>query len=316
MEKIWDKIFLVAALVVTGGSAAYFMTVAEKTDSAPPDTGSLLGGEYEPLDRPTVEKMEVAFEEPVAAKEDENAIYDTFTPPKIFWNMKEKKLVWQAVGPMLRPDLVPFALKLEKIERELFRIQLEAYFVTDPANVGAAALHFFLPKSKTTLSNVKAGDRFPEHSFAVKEFRLELDQREDGTFFKKPIVVIEDFDSGQDVELSSDVRLYVPNSYEIHLRVTETYTPEKLLWTEIGDERTFPRVNEDIGQATYTLKDFSFEEQTSTIERKFPENPDYDLEKVLQVEEETAPVEPESETVEASEDSGTSGISAGDIDLF
>jgi hypothetical protein len=264
MKKFYDKILLVVALLLLAGSLAFYFMGGQSGPESQTLSGNPTGAAFQPVPVPTpVEVGATDWPNVNPVDGNPNRIYQVFTPPKIYWDPVAGQLTWEApIDPDQIPPPPPFGLVLNSLNRELFRIQFEAYFEANDGNFDHAIVQFYNHENHETIRG-SVGDKFPGQDFEILSFKVERKEIEtEGSteIFRYPTVVIKDTRSGEDLTLTTAERLYVPNKYEIKMSTTEPYAPESFTWTAVGDKKTFD-------DATFTLEEFNFDNQTATVEK-------------------------------------------------
>ncbi|QYY36532.1 hypothetical protein [Ruficoccus sp. ZRK36] len=263
MKKFYDKILFAVALLLLAGSLAYYFV---GSPSGP--AGSALGSKptgpaYESVPAPEqTQAGSTDWPEVTPVDENPNRVYQVFTPPKIYWDPVAGVLTWDAPYINGGPKKPPFGLILTSVNRELFRIQFEAYFESDDGNFDHAIVQFFNHENRETIRG-SVGDKFPAQDFEIVSFKVErkVIEREGSTeIFRYPTVVINDTRSGEQLTLTTAERLYVPDQFEVNMATTKPYPPETFTWTQVGDKKRFD-------DAEFTLVEFNFDNQSATVEK-------------------------------------------------
>lgn len=126
-----DKILVGAAALLVVASAAAFGWMAMRhpmMTTAPLPRVELASTPYEPTapDAPPV-KTET-WSPPTAQSRGREWIYDTFTPPEIFYNARSKQFTVKPPSSLLDDDaLEAFGIELVAVKPEPFRLQLIGY---------------------------------------------------------------------------------------------------------------------------------------------------------------------------------------------
>jgi hypothetical protein len=126
-----DRVFIGAALLLALASAAVFGTMAirhTRAPKGPPPKVELANVPYTPTapDAPPVKTD--TWSAPVAQTRGREWIYDTFTPPEIFYNARSKQFTVKPPSSLLDEDaLESFGLELVAVRPEPFRLQLIGY---------------------------------------------------------------------------------------------------------------------------------------------------------------------------------------------
>ena len=293
-----DKIFLLLALAITGASAALFMGAEADGPGTTSTVATPTGEDFVPLTMESAETREFvewAEPEPIAVPgNDVEPIYYVFTPPKIYWDTVNETFVFELIEPP-EPDPA-FGMELVGIEREKFRIQLETILQDI---TGETTLSFYLPKTGAVVTGNPGDEKFREFDFEVVSFvREDRVKLPDGTYNNRAAANIRDLDSGQEIELTSDANLFVPNSFYINLRALEPNEPETFTLRKTGD--TYRPSNRD---AVYTLVDFDVDNQTATVRQESPELRESPVQKVLSADDGESPLDANRESVNPGEPS-------------
>ena len=126
-----DKVFLASAFVVALASAGVFGGLAWRNTRGPHGPAArvtLADAPYTPTsgDAPAVKTD--TWNQPVAQTRGRDWVYDTFTPPEIFYNPRSKHFTVKP--PLSANEEVPeeaFGLELASVRPEPFRLQLIGY---------------------------------------------------------------------------------------------------------------------------------------------------------------------------------------------
>ena len=266
MKSHYDKLILAFGVIaLIAGGAFYFL----KSGQASTDVEQLMqqspsGSAYKAVKAPSVEVEVAVWRDPKAQDAAGLELYDIFTPPKIFWNPLENRLTFEP--PVPPPPPTPFGLGLVNIEREMFRIQLEAYFGDPNSNSADTLIQFYNTRIGESVRG-KVGDSFPEHGFRIKSFRVErsVEESEGSTVLRRiPTAVIVDIENdNREIALTTDSRLFIEGKVEIHMKTEDPYPPEQFTWTQEGDTYT-------VDDAVFTLQEFNFDNQTVRVEKRAP----------------------------------------------
>lgn len=315
MKAFYDKLFLALGIIVLIAGCAFYVMRSGAVTSAETLLAQQPGGPaYEAVAAPELEITQPKWPDPVAQDRDGLQIYDIFTPPKIYWDPIKGELVFQPVEEPEPPT--PFGLELVSIERELFRVQLEAFFLSPEGTMEDSTVQFFNTKLGESIRG-KMGDEFPEHGFSitdVKYRRVVLEEEGSTTIRRVPTVTIVDLDqNGREIVLTTESKLFLEGKLTITLRTLPPYEEAEFNWKQVGD--TYQS-----GDATFTLQSFNFDNKTVTVEKTAP---DLETPEVLTLSE-TAPrpamqteSDTETETVtEANEDDSTNNLSQGFENFF
>lgn len=126
-----EKVLLAASFALAVASAALFGTLAWRNTRAPRGPVArvqLSDTPYAPtVGAPPVVKTDI-WNQPVAQSKGKDWVYDTFTPPEIFYNARSKHFTVKP--PLAVSDEAPeeaFGLELVSVRPEPFRLQLIGY---------------------------------------------------------------------------------------------------------------------------------------------------------------------------------------------
>lgn len=260
MNKFYDKIVLAVALLVLLGSVGFYFL---RTGNQSYDVEGLLskspsGGAYQWISKPDIINADSSWPEPVAQDPEGQWVYDVFTPPKIWWDSKTESFV--AVSPFLPvAPKPPFGLQLTRIERPLYRIQLDAYFQRPEGSV-------MLLRDVESGESLRGreGDVFEEQAFEIKSFKVERVATEDGGITQVPSVTIFDRRINKDVVISSEP-LYLEGQIRIILSTTNPpYSVQEYVLQNAGETI-------QVGEDSFTLLEFDFDNQTASVEKSSPQ---------------------------------------------
>lgn len=280
MNGFYDKIILAVGVVALAGSAAYYAT-AMKTEVGGKTSPTPYGADYETLASKEITADFKDWQEPSVQDEAGLEKYDLFTPPKIWWDTESQTFIF--VPPEgEKPPPPSFGLQLASFEQDLYRIQFEAYFEPLEGGVKNSSIQLYDFKTDTSFRG-KVGESFAEHDAEILDFKVEVINREDGRISRVPSVTIMDKESGEKITLTTEERLYIPNSYKLTFKTQTPYPVETWVWEEAG-------VSKAIANVTFKLLDFDFDKQTATVEKTFADEEYPTEEKILSVAE-TKPAE-------------------------
>ncbi|WP_309387196.1 hypothetical protein [Cerasicoccus frondis] len=260
MNAFYDKIILAVGVLALAGSAAYYTTL--KVEASSGANQQPFGEAYEPFQAADFTPSSAHWGEPEAQDADGLELYDVFTPPKIWWDESTKTFIFQP--PRGEEQVPPFGLRFAGIERELFRIQLEAYFEGLSGKNKDATVSLFNYQSDQAFRG-KVGDQFTEHDVEIVDFVVEKVVTEEGLISRVPRVTIRDGVSGELIVLTTEERLYVPNSFDLTFDTVSPYPAKTIVWEEKGDSET-------VGDVTWKLLDFDFDKQSATVEKTFADD--------------------------------------------
>ena len=203
MNKIYDKLLLVAALLILAGGVFLYL---QKSGAVPslnaPINVQTADKPYLPETVSSQTPGEVNW--PEASEQSTGWRYDVFTPPKIFIdeNGQFSEEGWEPPAP---PP--PFGIYLAQIERKVYRIQIEGYMQEDPTDASKSLLLMFNEEAhKQVLA--RPGEEKTEAEFKLLSFDVERLYNEDGNIQKIAKATILDQRSGEEVVLIAGERRY------------------------------------------------------------------------------------------------------------
>lgn len=126
-----DKILVTAALVLAGASTVVFATLAARNATMPRGPVAQVELASTPYtstatDAPAVKTD--TWNPPPAQSRGRDWVYDTFTPPEIFYNARSRHFtVKPPLGAVEEVPEEPFGLELVSVRPEPFRLQLIGY---------------------------------------------------------------------------------------------------------------------------------------------------------------------------------------------
>lgn len=271
MKQVYDKILLLVAVLLLAASVVVFFVLRNPESGDVIYTTALTGSDYETIERPAMQAVDIDWREPQPVEGNPDAQYDIFTPPEIYYNKSTNTFEFRAPKPPQPPQ--PFGLELLAIDRELYRIQLEAYFMAPSRKDEDTLVQFFLPTHGITVSG-KPGSTFADHEFRVEDFRIDMVvDPQMGIAEQQPVVTIFDLTTEETIELTTQEPLFVPDSYFIEMRAVDPNPLESFTWRQAGDTRAY----ETTDGITYTLLSFD-PDQPSVQVGKVVENEDVNYE--------------------------------------
>ena len=126
-----DKMLIGAALLLVVASAAVVGTLFWRqvgTPSGPAPTVELASAPYEARAVAAPAVKTETWAAPVAQSRGREWIYDTFTPPEIFYNARSKQFTVKPPSSLVDDEVPePFGLELVAVRPEPFRLQLIGY---------------------------------------------------------------------------------------------------------------------------------------------------------------------------------------------
>jgi len=130
-----DKALLGGALLLALGSATVFsVLIAREMASPPPPIPrvELADVPYTPVAAAATAVRTAVWAVPGAQSRGREWIYDTFTPPEIFYQARTRQFTVRPPSSLVEEEVIePFGLELISVRPELFRLQLIGYVGAD-----------------------------------------------------------------------------------------------------------------------------------------------------------------------------------------
>jgi len=283
-----EKITLALAFLIALGSAATFSFMAwRKTHALQGAVSSvaLSDAPYEPTatDAPAV-KTDL-WNQPVAQSRGRDWVYDTFTPPEIFYNARSKHFTVKP--PVSLADDTPeepFGLELASVRPEPFRLQLIGYVGSDGNWRGT-----FQNVATGGVFLATAGRRVPSLALTIKslEVRSEAIALPQSMATRQHVAtaVIYDERDKREITLSQRERQFTGSLSAFVAPAGEAAT------REVRQGETFK-----IGDASYRVEKISLTPPTIDVTKESPTltQPDRRTLNQREVEDSAAPTEPPS----------------------
>jgi len=240
-----DKALIGAGLLLAVASAATFTWLGyrhARMPSGPPPSVELTNAPYvaSAPDAPPV-KTET-WAPPVAQTRGRDWIYDTFTPPEIFYNTRSHQFNVKPPSSLLDEDqLVDFGLDLIAVHPEPFRLQLMGF-----SGTGANARGIFqnVPTGEVILAT--SGRRVPNLGLTIQSFKVAPQTIRIGQSTPSnqlvATAVVRDEKTGRDVILTNRERVFTGTLFAF-VAPTDDNTQREV---RAGD--TFK-----LGEATYRI---------------------------------------------------------------
>ena len=263
MRVSYDKICLTFSLVVLLVSCLFYLL---HNDSA--DAGLLASirdevgqADYLPIPSEDIQQVDALWSAPKPQDKEGFELFDTFTPPKIYWDQLGQQLVFEPLVPP--PPLKPFGVELLAIKHKPYHVQLEAFFLPIDAPVGQSIVQFYDSDRGLALRG-RSGEHFPESGFALVGFRIDKivnESKYSKTISKASIATIQDINTGKIIDLNINEIQYEENTYIILMRTTQLIQPIEFVWQELGDSF-------DNGGVRYQLLGFDEQQQSVLVEKR------------------------------------------------
>jgi len=251
MNKIYDKLFFVLALLLLLGSLAFYLAYSRSVSAVSTPELTVVDHSYAPIQVAAVSAAAVNWLQP--EKQSTGWIYDVFTPPKIYLDESGRFVNkgWEVLAEE------SFGVYLAALERQPYRIQLEGYIEEDITDASKSLLLLFNEESQRSV-RARVGDINPAIGFEVLDFKIDRLRDANGNPYRKVYAVILDQHSGQQVILKNDERLYQAG-VTIKIRSEEDASLQ-LTVNQVGD-----RFETSVGK--YVVEAISIEELSITIKK-------------------------------------------------
>ncbi len=257
-----DKALLGGALalvLISAGTFGYLSYRTMMTPDAPPPRVELASVPYEPIapDAPAV-KIET-WSAPVAQSRGREWIYDTFTPPEIFYNARSKQFTVKPPSSLMDEEAFEeFGLELIAVKPEPFRLQLIG-FVGDEGRWKGMFQN--VQTGETLLA--AAGHRVAKLGVTIQQFDVRAQPigipQSMTTNQRVATAVVRDDKSGRDVTLSHRERLYTGTLFAFVAEPDQTST------REVREGDAFK-----LGDATYRIEKITTTPPTVEVSKEAP----------------------------------------------
>ena len=200
MRHLYDKLLLLVAVLILTAGCYFYVSAVDR---------ALIGSSKEQQSVP-YHQLKVAIEPPSAVnwsapKEQSTGwIYDVFTPPKIYLDENGQFVNegWKIYEP------IPFGVKLIKLEKIPYRIQLEGYIEEDRSDASKSLIMLYNEETERSI-RTRVGRRESGAEIEVIEFRIDRLRDANGNPYTEVFAVINDQRSGKTVTLQNNKRLYL-----------------------------------------------------------------------------------------------------------
>jgi hypothetical protein len=206
-----DKILIGAAFTLVLISVGVFAALSlkyQRAQSGPPPSVQLADSTYTPVapDAPPVKTETWAA--PVAQSRGDKWIYDTFTPPEIYYNARSKQFtVKPPTGLGDEEPTEEFGIELAAVRPEPFRLQLVGFAGDQGSGKG-----IFQNVASGQVFLSAAGRRLTDLGLTIKKLEIELQPiafpESTTTRQRVAIAVIHDEKSNRDVTLTHRDRVF------------------------------------------------------------------------------------------------------------
>lgn len=272
MDKAYDKLLFLMGLLVLSASgivAVAWVPMPNSPSSSPAVV--LQGAAFVPQPVPAAKTKPVHW--PEAQPQPSGWVYDLFTPPQIFLGPDGSFTIHPPYEDSA--TFAPFGLYLAKLERPLYRIQLDGY-IEEEFTEGRKTLLLFYDRETDSSLRARVGDTLESAAFEVLSFDVVRRMEGDGSLTKAATAKILDCRTGVEKTFIHGQALYA-DRIEIVLRSAEDETVE-IRPTAIGESFLTPfgkfQVEAiDFEGASITLKKLESDaspEQTETLTLSSP----------------------------------------------
>lgn len=282
MNKIYDKLLLVIALLALLAGVAFYVTKSGDTPSGATQVSTQTADNpYRaiPVSSSSVDQANW----PEAGEQPSGWVYDVFTPPKIFL---EPDGTFTIVEWMPKDPPPPFGIYLATMENDPYRIQVEGY-IEEQDN----SLILFYDEELKKSVRARIGDEVEASSFKVLDFSIERVVDPSEGIFKIATAKIMDLRENIEYTLVHGERLM---REEVTIIVKSKQDPSvEVTLAEAG--QTFET---SLGQ--YVLQEINLEESSITVEKQALDEFDAEV-KVLTLTASETNTTPETPIVEPTE---------------
>ena len=221
MNNYYDKILLllgVISFIVGAVVATMYITTPDMESSAAMIGKSLQGEDFKRMPIPQIQPNVATW--PEAPKQSTGWVYDVFTPPQIFLDNEGNFTIKPPYEDVFAVE--PFGLYLAKLERPLYRVQIDGYIEEDHNDASKTLLLFHDIESGGSV-RARIGTTVDSSAFKVHSFDVSREFGEDGSLTKTATAQIIDLRTGDTVTLTHGEVLYA-KGIDIVLRSHEDPT--------------------------------------------------------------------------------------------
>lgn len=282
MNKFYDKLLLLlAVLALIGGIAYYFLNAGKASPAGNGSADLSTTDPYEAIPIPDSDVRTAEWPAPGHQTAGEDWVYDVFTPPFIFIDEDGN---FTAEKPVPPPPPQPFGVYLDKFFQKPYRIQIQGF--SGDRKKPQECVIFLFDEERQMRFFIRPGQTNEEAGVEVLDFVI--DRKVDAAAGEVTVTVyanILDKRTGKTVKLVDGERLF-EDGVTIVLKSKE----------DPGFELLNPKVGVSFENelGSYTLKEINLEERSVTVEKQATE--DFEAEtRRLFLESFTEPTEPEPE---------------------
>lgn len=255
-----DKALLTAAVLLVLGSAGTFGYLGYQrmmTPDLPPPRVELAAANYEPVATEAPPVKTQTWAPPTAQSRGREWIYDTFTPPEIYYSARSKQFTVKPPSSLFDEEIEVFGLDLIDVRPEPFRLQLIGY-VGDAGDWKGVFQN--VVTGETILA--QAGHRIPKLGLTIKSFNVRpmpVTVPEMTTQQLVATAVVQDEKSNREVVISHRERLFTGTVFAFVAPTGEDATRE----VRVGD--VFK-----IGDATYRIERINTSPPSVEVSKESP----------------------------------------------
>lgn len=257
-----DKIIIGAACLLVLASAGGFGTLVWRHVGFPAGevpTVELSSAAYTPRGAEAPAVKTETWAAPVAQSRGREWIYDTFTPPEIFYNVRSKQFTVKPPSGLVEEELLEdFGIELVMVRPEPFRLQMIGYVGGEGSWRG-----MFQNVLTGEVFLASAGRRIPSLGLAIKSLEVRPQPVRSGesmvTNQRVATAVIRDEKAGSDVVLTHRERQFTG------LISAFVAAPGESATREVKNGDVFK-----IGEATYRVEAVKFSPPTLEITKEAP----------------------------------------------
>lgn len=220
MSNIYDKLILAVSIIIA--AVLIVLSLGGKSDAADVSIPSVNDTTFQEVSVDASPTPPASWEDPMVNRW--GALFDLFTPPKIFYDPENKILVVD--NGIVIDTVYDWNLRLVGVTQFLYRIQYEGY-VRGPRG----ERDFII-----LMTNVETGegirgrttDDFSAHGFSIKSFNVDRELKEGKGYIESVRLVLDDTRIGQEVVLTGRDKRYEPRRL-MTLEVVPVPISQKLL---------------------------------------------------------------------------------------
>jgi len=249
MNKFYDKLLLVIALIALLAGVGFYVTKSGEVPSGAPQVSTQAADNPYQL-VPVIRSIAETVSWPDVEEQSSGWVYDVFTPPQIFL---EPDGTFTIIPIVPEEDRPPFGLYLATMRQDPYRIQVEGY-IEEKDN----SLILFYDEERKQSIRARVGDIVADSGFEVSDFKIERIVDPVEGIYKVATAKILDQREDKEFTLIHGERL-MKEEVTIIVKSKEDSSIEIQLM-DVGESFETP-----LGQ--YTLKEINLEESSITVEK-------------------------------------------------